>query len=127
MLGVLSPCLRNLGCFHSVSSYSCVFVLCWGCFPPAYLFWMLSSCDFLFLCLFPCLGHFCPAYLNLDAFILSLVNPFVQAQGFLYSIPTVRPFFFFLVFSSFLFTDHHDKFLVLVLFLGGLAGDSAKI
>lgn len=126
MLGVLSPCLLNLGCFHSVSSYSCVFVLCWGCFRPAYLFWMLSSCDFLFLCLFPCSGRFCPAYLNLDAFILSLVNPLVQAQGFLYSIPTVPPFFF-LVFSSFLFTDRHDKFLVLLLFLGGLAGDSAKI
>ena len=126
MLGVLSPCLRNLGCFHSVSSYSCVFVLCWGCFHPAYLFWMLSSCDSLFLCLFPCPGHFCPDHLNLDAFILSLVNPLVQAQGFLYSISTVSPFFF-LFFSSFLFTDRHDKFLVLVLFLGGLAGDSAKI
>ena len=64
---------------------------------------MLSLCVFLFLCLCSMLGCFCPAYLILDAFIFSLVNPLVQAQGFLYSIPTVPAFFFSwfsLVFSS---------------------------
>ena len=51
--------------------------------------------------LFPCSGRFCPANLIMDVFILSLVNPLIQAQGFLYSIPTVPPFFFLFFFSSF--------------------------